>query len=285
MRVVLRPATDADATVCGRICYEAFSGVASAHGFSVDWHSEEMAVKVIEARLAHRQTWGVVAEVDGRIVGSAFLKEYRPVGAVGPVTVTPRLQGGQVGRLMMEHLLKRARAAGLDGTRLVQAAYNTHSLALYTKLGYQVRDFLACLHGNPIARRMRGCTLAAGTEKDLASCNRLCLRLHGYARTEDLQEAVRLGSLTIVERAGRLRGYSTGVHFRGHTIAETNDDAKALISWAQELPEPGVLMPAGNGELLRWALENGLRITQPLSLMTEGFYQPPEGAFLPSIHA
>jgi hypothetical protein len=44
-------------------------------------------------------------------------------------------------------------------------------------------------------------------------------------------------------------------------------------------------MPARNGSLLRWALDHGLRITQPLSLMTLGFYQEPEGAFLPSIHA
>jgi len=284
MRVLLRPATDADATECGRICYEAFSAIARTHDFPVDWRSEEMAVKVIAARLAHRLTYGVVAEVDGRIVGSAFLKEHRPVGAIGPVTVTPRLQGGEVGRSMMEHLLERARAAGLGGTRLVQAAYNTQSLALYTKLGFQMRELLACLHGNPIAMRMRGYRVQMGSEEGVAACNRLCLRLHGYARTEDLVEALPLRALMVVERAGQIRGYSTGVHFRGHTVAETNDDAKALIAAAEALPEPGLLLPARNGQLLRWALENGLRITQPLSLMTMGLYQEPEGAFLPSIH-
>jgi predicted N-acetyltransferase YhbS len=285
MRVLLRPATDADATECGRICYEAFSAIARTHDFPVDWRSEEMAVKVIAARLAHRLTYGVVAEVDGRIVGSAFLKEHRPVGAIGPVTVTPRLQGGEVGRSMMEHLLERARAAGLGGTRLVQAAYNTQSLALYAKLGFQAREFLVCLHGNPIARAMRGYPVRMAGEEDIAACGRLCDRLHGYARMEDLDEAIQLRTLTVVKRQGRITGYSTGVHFRGHTVAETNEDAKALIAAAQDLPEPGLLMPARNGELLRWALDHGLRITQPLSLMTRGFYQNAEGAFLPSIHA
>lgn len=285
MRVLLRPATDADVTVCGRICYEAFSEVAGAHGYPVDWHSEEVATKVIEARMAHRETYGVVALVDGRVVGSAFLKEYHPVGAIGPVTVTPRLQGGHVGRLMMEHLLNRARASGLGGTRLVQAAYNTRSLSLYIKLGFEVRELLACLHGNPIARRMRNCPVRLGEHGDMEMCNRLCQRLHGYARTEDVAEALRLQSLTVVEQEGRITGYSTGVHFRGHTVAETNEEAKALIARAEELPEPGLLMPVANGELLRWALENGLRITQPLSLMTVGFYQAPGGVFLPSIHA
>jgi predicted N-acetyltransferase YhbS len=285
MRVLLRPATAADAAVCGRICYEGFGAVASAHNFPMDWRCEEMAVKVIAARLAHRLTYGVVAEVDGRIVGSAFMKEYFPVGSIGPVTVTPRLQGGQVGRRMMEHLIERARVAGIQGMRLVQAAYNTQSLALYAKLGFQLRELLACLHGDPIAMGMRGYPVRMGTEDDEADCNGLCLRLHGYARVEDLSEALKLRSLTVVEREGRITGYSTGIHFRGHTVAETNEDARSLIAAAEDLPAPGFLVPAGNGELLRWTLDHGLRITQPLSLMTRGFYQEPAGAFLPSIHA
>jgi GNAT superfamily N-acetyltransferase len=284
MRIHLRQPTEADAVECGRICYESFSSVAISHGFPVDWRSEDMAVKVIEARLAHRQTYGIVAEVDGRVVGSAFMKEYHPVGAIGPVTVEPRLQGGGVGRLMMEHLILRARATGLEGTRLVQAAFNTHSLSLYTKLGYEMRELLACMYGNPIAKVPRGWKVRIGNESDMAECNRLCVRLQGCARPEDVAEALQLGSLTVAERDGRIRGYSTGAHFRGHTVAETNDDAKALIAAAEDLPDPGLLMPARNGELLRWALENGLRITQPLTLMTMGLYREPGGAFLPSIH-
>jgi GNAT superfamily N-acetyltransferase len=285
MRVSLRLATAADAAVCGRICYEAFGAIAAAHHFPVDWRSEEMAVKVIVARLGDPLTHGIVAEAGGEIIGSAFLKAHRPVGAIGPVTVTPRLQGARVGRMMMEHLLEWARVAGLAGTRLVQAAYNTQSLSLYTKLGFSTRDLLACLHGDPISARLRGYRVRFGDGEDEPACAQLCLRLHGYARTDDLLEALRLRTLTVVERDRRITGYSTGVHFRGHTIAETNEDAKALISAADDLPEPGLLMPARNGELLRWALDHGLRITQPLTLMTRGFYQEPAGAFLPSIHA
>jgi predicted N-acetyltransferase YhbS len=284
MRVSLRPATVADAAACGRICYEAFRDIASEHRFPVDWNSEETAVKVVTTRLGHAQTYGVVAEAEGRILGSAFLKEYRPVGAIGPVTVDPRWQGGKVGRWMMEHLLERARLAGLAGTRLVQAAYNLQSMSLYLKLGYQMRDLLLCLGGEAIGDGRSRKTRAA-TEGDAFACNELCLRLHGYARTEDVDEGLRLGMLTVVERAGRIAGYSTGVHFRGHTVAETNEEAMALIAAAPQFPEPGLLMPASNGELLRWALDHGLRATQPLTLMTRGFYQPPAGAFLPSIHA
>ena len=130
-----------------------------------------------------------------------------------------------------------------------------------------------------------GYAVRRGREGHLADCNRLCTKLHHYARSEELLEALELGLLTVVERDGHITGYSTGMHFRGHTVGETNGDVMAVIAAAEELAEPGILMPACNGELLRWALENGLRITQPLSLMTQGLYHAPEGAFLPSILA
>jgi ribosomal protein S18 acetylase RimI-like enzyme len=285
MRIALRPATDADAEACGRICYEAFSQVAERHNFPIDWRDEDLAVKVIEGRLAHEQTYGVVAEVSGEIVGSAFLKTYRPIGAIGPVTVSPRIQGGQVGRAMMENLLERGREKNLSGTRLVQAAYNTRSLALYTKLGFEVREMLVCLLGPPIGRVIRGRPVRLGTKLDIDACKELCTRLHGYARSEDLAEALQLRMLMVVERDSRISGYSTGIHFRGHTVTETEEDARALISAADDLPEPGLLVPARYGTLLRWALDHGLKITQPLSLMSRGVYQTPGGIFLPSIHA
>jgi hypothetical protein len=34
---------------------------------------------------------------------------------------------------------------------------------------------------------------------------------------------------------------------------------------------------------MRWCLGRGLRVTQPLTLMTMGLYNEPAGAYLPSI--
>jgi hypothetical protein len=34
---------------------------------------------------------------------------------------------------------------------------------------------------------------------------------------------------------------------------------------------------------MRWCLNSGLRITQPMTLMTVGLYNEPAGAYLPSI--
>ncbi len=96
-------------------------------------------------------------------------------------------------------------------------------------------------------------------------------------------EAIGQGSASVVEHDGRLTGYTTGVGFFGHCVGESNEDLKALIGAAPEFPGPGFLLPTRNGEVLRWCLERGLRIVQPMTLMSMGLYNEPAGAFIPSI--
>ena len=87
----------------------------------------------------------------------------------------------------------------------------------------------------------------------------------------------------LVERAGRITGYSTAIGFPGHTVGETNADLQALIGAAPMFVGPGFLLPTRNGELFRWCLSQGLRVTQPLTLMSIGLYTEPHGVFLPSV--
>ncbi len=87
----------------------------------------------------------------------------------------------------------------------------------------------------------------------------------------------------MVERAGRITAYATTIAFFGHAVAESNDDLKALIAAAQAFAGPGFLVPSRNGELMRWCLGKGLRVVQPMTLMTIGLYNEPAGAWLPSI--
>ncbi|RYG18753.1 hypothetical protein EON82_22250 [bacterium] len=118
---------------------------------------------------------------------------------------------------------------------------------------------------------------------DMESANRLCESVYGVARAGELLGVVMRGEARAVFRNGRMTGYTTGIGFFGHTVAESNDDLKALISSAEEIAGPGMLVPTRNSELLRWCLDQGLRIQYPATLMARGGYQPPKGAFLPSI--
>jgi len=66
-------------------------------------------------------------------------------------------------------------------------------------------------------------------------------------------------------------------------VSGRNADIEALLAAADSFKGPGVLVPSRNWELLRWCLENGLRVAHPMTLMTMGLYNEPVGAYLPSI--
>jgi hypothetical protein len=96
-------------------------------------------------------------------------------------------------------------------------------------------------------------------------------------------DGVRAGSTQVVEHAGRVTGYTTGIAFFAHSVGETNEDLKALIGAASEFAGPGFLLPARNAELYRWSLAHGLKVVQVMTLMTVGLYNEPAGAYLPSV--
>ena len=283
MDVTLREAKPADAQECGRICFEAFGKINTEHNFPRDFPSPEVATELLSMMIAHPEIHVVVAERDRHIVGSNAMDERAPVGGIGLISVDPDAQNSGVGRQLMQHMLDRAAARRLPGVRLVQAAFHNRSLSLYTKLGFDPREPLSCLQGRPLGTTLPGCRVRPATIADLAECNRLCTRVHGHARGNELRDAVQQGIATVVERHDRLTGYATAIAFFSHAVAETNDDLKALIAAAPAFLGPGFLVPTRNAELLRWCLNQGLRITQPMTLMSLGLYNEPRGAYLPSI--
>ena len=121
------------------------------------------------------------------------------------------------------------------------------------------------------------------TASDLSQVDALAVRVHGISRHNEVTGSIELGSAKVVEHNGRITAYTTGVGFFGHSVGESNRDLQALIGAAESFPGPGFLLPTRNGELLRWCLNHGLKIVQPLTLMSRGLYQEPRGAFLPSI--
>jgi hypothetical protein len=165
----------------------------------------------------------------------------------------------------------------------VQATYHNRSLSLYTKLGFDTREPLSNLQGDVIRLEIPGYAARSATVEDLDACNELCLEVHGHDRGPELLEALRQGTATVVEHGGRITGYTTMIGFFGHTVGESNEDLKALIGAAPDFPGPGFLLPTRNSEMLRWCLERGLRIVQPMTLMSLGLYNEPRGSFMPSV--
>lgn len=282
MDVTIRPASEQDIEACGEICFEAFRAIATQHGFIPDFPSAEIPKGLLAALHQHPGFYGVVAEVDGVVVGSNFVDERGPVGGIGPVTVALQMQDRGIGRMLMEHLVQRGNEKGMP-LRLTQAAYHARSLSLYAKLGFEVREPLCVMRGDIHASLPAERTVRAATHDDRSRCSVLCRSIHGHDRDGELLDAINQGSAMVVEGAKGITGYATLIGYFGYAIAESNHDLKALIAASGAIQGPGFLLPARNAELMEWCLENGLRIGHVATLMSRGEYHEPEGAFLPSI--
>ena len=279
----LRPATARDAAICGQLCYQAFSTINAAHNFPCDFPGPEASTGLLSFMFAHPGFYSVVAEVDGRVVGSNVLDERAVIVGVGPITVDPAAQNVGIGRKLMQAVMDRATERRAPGIRLVQSAFHNRSLSLYTTLGFDVREPLACLQGRTRERSLPGCAVRPAAHADIPACNALSLRVHGFDRGAELADGIQGGSARVVERHGRITGYASSLAFFGHATAETNLDMQALIVSAESFGGPGILVPTRNSALLRWCLSNGLRIIQSMNLMSMGLYNDPAGAWLPSV--
>ena len=283
MNVDFRMGRPGDADACGRICYEAFGAIASAHGFPNEFPSVQEATSVLYVQLKHPSFYSVVAEADGKVVGSNFLDERSPILGVGPIIVAPDAQNCGVGRLLMEHVMQRAVEKQAPGVRLLQATYHSRALSLYAKFGFEVRELVACMQGRPMHSAIPGYHVRTAVDADIIACDALCARIHGHHWHGEVVDSVERGSCLIVEHDDHISGYSAGLGYYNHSLGETNEDLKALIAAAPAFTGPGILVPAANAGLFRWCLDHGLRIVQTMTLMTIGLYNDPAGSYLPSI--
>jgi GNAT superfamily N-acetyltransferase len=281
-QLTLRPARLEDAADLGRICYEAFRSIASRHNITPAFPSPDVATARLVGLLSHDGFHKVVAERDGEVVGSNFIDERSPISGVGPITIDPGAQDRGIGRRLMQEALERAASRNVAGVRLVQAAYNTRALALYAKLGFVVREPLALLQGGPIATAVPGRMVRPAGESDLTGCTNVCRAVHGHDRADEVADAIRAGTATVVEHDGRITGYATSVALFGHAVGETDDDLRALVAAAPSFGGRGIIVPA-RSSLFAWCLDRGLQIKQVMTLMSVGLYNEPTGAYLPSI--
>lgn len=278
-----RTASPGDAARAGEVCYQAFKTISEQHGFPPDFPDAQTAIGLFEYMTSRPDVHGVVAEMEGRVVGSNFLWKDYPVAGVGPITVDPAMQNSRIGRKLMESVLDHAFKEAVPSVRLVQAAYHNRSLSLYTRLGFTAREPLSVMQGTVPKVRIEGRAVRPATAADVDAASALCRAIHGHARAGAFQAALEQGAATVVVRGSRLTGYTTGIGFFGHAVGETDEDVQALIAAAPSYGGPGFLVPTRNAALMRWCLHHGLRIVMPMTLMTIGPYEEPKGAFLPSI--
>ena len=284
MTVTIRATTPADSDACGRIMYDAFAGIAGSHGFPADFRGLEAATGLAQALIANPATYGIVAEVDGRVVGSNFLSEGDTIRGVGPITVDPKTQGSGVGRKLMQAVLERANGAA--GVRLLQDGFNMGSIALYASLGFEVREPLVVMSGSPSEAQPAHTVVRPMTEADIPACDRLCEQVHGINRHSELVGAIQAFSPKVAVRDDRITAYMTAptVWLANHGVAESEADMHALLlGAAADEATIAFLLPTRQASLFRWCLAQGMRAVKPMTLMSIGDYRVPEGAYMPSV--
>jgi predicted N-acetyltransferase YhbS len=283
LRLKLRPGRLEDAEEAGKIIFEAFAAIANKHGFPPDFPSVEAGRNVATSFLSHPGFYSVVAEYEDKVVASNFLDERSIIAGVGPITVDPNHQNKGIGRQLMIKIMERANNKNFPGVRLIQTAYHNRSLVLYASLGFETREPLSTMQGEPIREDIPGRIVRPAMESDVEICNAVCKAVHGHDRNGELRDSMKQGSAKVVVYGERITGYTTGMAFFNHSVGLTNDDLKALIASAVSYGGPGILIPTRNTQLLRWCLDKGLKLVQQLNLMTIGMYNEPAGAYLPSI--
>ncbi len=129
----------------GRICYEAFKDLHDRHRFPLDIPSAVLARQLLGMMVSRSDFYGVVALLDGQVVGSNFLSLSDPVAGIGPITVEPCHQGKNIGLALMQDVVDHGRSRGIERIRLLQETMNVVSLSLYASMGFDSRAEVAYL--------------------------------------------------------------------------------------------------------------------------------------------
>ena len=154
--ITIRRAKQEDAPVCGRICFDAFYGISTKHGFPPDWPSPDVAIGLLSTMFSHRSS-------------TAWWRSE--TGAWWEATVS---MSGPYSRYGIEH--SRSEHAGsrcrpeidgsgtrpgpernFPGVRLLQSMFHNRSLAMYSRLGFDAREPVSVMQGPPLRKRVEGC--------------------------------------------------------------------------------------------------------------------------------
>ena len=163
------------------------------------------------------------------------------------------------------------------------------SLALYASLGFEVKEPTVVMTGTSSSGPTAGIEVRPLAEADLDECERLCLSVHGFERTNELRDAIQVPVLSpfVAVRDGRITAYATTLTFfpAAHGVAETEKDMCALIAGALAGGEEpaSFLLPTRQAGLFRWCLSAGLRPAKPMTYMSLGEYREPDGCWIPSV--
>ena len=188
---------------------------------------------------------GVLAEADGRIVGSALWWPYGDgLATFGMIIVSPAMQGQGIGRMLMDSLLRQA------GDRTVLLNSTEEGLTLYRRYGFQtvgtVHQHQAWTAADPAVNAPVS-SVRPFCPTDAAAIIDLDRGASGVDRKSLITRFMAIGDTVLCEADGTVAGFAICRRFGhgyaiGPVIGQSSQDAQSLI---------GYFLRAKAGEFLR----------------------------------
>lgn len=230
--MMIRQAHLTESIALAKDWYAAFSGITDAHGFLRDFSSLEEVEGLMDLILSLPNAHSFVTERRGEPVGGAFLWQGEEVAGIGPVFVRPELQEDQIGRNLMIAAISRADELGQKSVRLTQSTFNRASMALYVKLGFEVKEPLAVMQGAPLGVQVPGYSVRSARLADLNAMDEICFAIHRHSRRSEIEGAIEHETAKVVLKGTTMVGYATDTGFLGHAAAVCNEAIFALLGAA-----------------------------------------------------
>jgi len=79
-----------------------------------------------------------IAEVDGRVIGMAWLIPGKPEAELEPLTVSERYRGLGIGRQLVDEVIETVRSAGIRLLKVRPVARNDSAITFFHKRGFDV---------------------------------------------------------------------------------------------------------------------------------------------------
>jgi ribosomal protein S18 acetylase RimI-like enzyme len=179
------------------------------------FHYPKRSEKLISSYMRHDPEGCLVAELDGKIIGSAFCHVWGGVGWIGPLEVHPNHQNAGVGRALLSACERYLESRGCKVIGLETMTHMPKHVHFYLSSGYTPTAVMLILekilHGHEVPTQFVEEVTASTLRSVLNGIGDLSKRLSPVLDyTVEARRAVedKLGSLFVVKREGTIAGFA-----------------------------------------------------------------------------
>lgn len=241
---------------------------------------------------------GVIAEIDGKMVGSCFFHPRETHMSLGIMNAHPDFFGQGIATKLLQHIVNESERRQ-QPLRLVSSAMNLDSFSLYNRAGFVPRMIFNDLLFNIPENGLNILTpntvkIRSGRPADAKALVECEFKLAGIRRLKDithfLENREGFWHVSVAEQANRISGWLVSCGHAANRMLGPGcmaDDVSALALISQELNlfrgrSVLVMVPANHNNLVRQLYSYGARNCEIHFAQCRGQWTPPTGLMIPT---